>query len=204
MSFNIYIAGVGGSGILTLSKIIADAAVAEGNDVTTLEFHGLAQRYGSLSCQVKIGKKVYSPMILGGEADLIMGLEPMEAVRALYYSSKERTTVLTDTYKMTPLSLSLKRGEYPPLNRLLTTLRKHSKEVVTVKSAESTKKLTGETMMSNTYLLGSACGRGMLPLKTDTVLKTLLSTVPKKYISQNRKVFQAAVKSQSHRLISLT
>ncbi len=195
MSHNIYVSGVGGMGILTLSKIIADAALEEGNDVTTLEFHGLAQRYGAISCQIKIGKKVYSPMILGGEADLIIGLEPMEAVRALYYSSRDRTRILTNTYTTTPLSLSLQKKEYPPLNNLLNTLKKHSRELVTVNSSKETEKLTGEIMMSNTYLIGYACGKGMLPLKTKTVLKVLLETVPKKYVSDNRKVFLSAAKA---------
>ena len=195
MSFNIYISGVGGSGILTLSKVIADSALAEGNDVTTLEFHGLAQRYGAISCQVKIGKKVHSPMILGGEADLIIGLEPMEALRAIYYSSRERTRVLTDMYKMTPISLSLQRKEYPPLQTLLDRLKKNSKELITVDSSKETEKLTGEIMMSNTYTLGYACGRGMLPVKTKTVLKILLETIPKKYIEDNKKIFLSAEKA---------
>lgn len=193
--FNIYVSGVGGSGILTLSKVIGDSALKGDYDVTTLEFHGLAQRYGAISCQIKLGKKVYSPMILGGEADLIIGLEPMEAVRALYYSTKERTRILTNTYTMTPISLSLEKKEYPPLKEYLNTLKKYSKNLFTVNSSEETEKLTGEIMMSNTYLLGFACGKDLLPFKSKTALDTLLKTIPKKYVKQNRKVFKAAEKA---------
>ena len=195
MSFNIYIAGVGGGGILTISKVIADAALEEGKDVTTLEFHGLAQRYGAISCQVKIGKKVYSPMILGGEADLIIGLEPMEALRSVYYSSKGRTRVLTDMYKMPPMSLFLEKKEYPPLGKILSRLKRNAKEVITVESSRETEKMTGEIMMNNTYLLGYACGKGLLPVKAKTVLKVLLGTIPKQYIAANREVFLAAEKA---------
>ncbi|MFW5898541.1 MAG: 2-oxoacid:acceptor oxidoreductase family protein, partial [Candidatus Saliniplasma sp.] len=83
------IVGVGGQGILTSSQVIGKAALEKELDVYMSEVHGMAQRGGVVWTTVKIGEKVYSPLIGSGEADAILSFEPVEAYRALEKASKD-------------------------------------------------------------------------------------------------------------------
>lgn len=83
--FNIVIAGVGGQGVLMASKVLAESALASGMDVKQNEVHGMAQRGGSVISFVRIGKKVYSPIVMPGSADILISFEPLEALRYVHY-----------------------------------------------------------------------------------------------------------------------
>ncbi len=78
---NVFIAGVGGQGIILASEILSDAALAKGLDVKKSEVHGMAQRGGSVVSHVRFGVEVHSPVITAGEADLLVSFERMEALR---------------------------------------------------------------------------------------------------------------------------
>ncbi|MBU2635317.1 2-oxoacid:acceptor oxidoreductase family protein, partial [Patescibacteria group bacterium] len=82
-TFNIVISGTGGQGLITLLQIIAEAALVEGLDVKTSELHGLSQRGGAVETHIRFGKKIYSPLVSLGSADLILSLETLESLRAL-------------------------------------------------------------------------------------------------------------------------
>jgi len=73
---NILLVGVGGQGILLASEILAKVAFQEGYDVKKSEVHGMAQRGGSVSSEVRFGDKVYSPLIRKGEADFLLAIDP--------------------------------------------------------------------------------------------------------------------------------
>ena len=75
--FNVLISGVGGQGVLLTSKVIAEAALLSGLDVKQSEVHGMAQRGGSVLSQVRFGDAVFSPIVSEGEADLLIGFEPL-------------------------------------------------------------------------------------------------------------------------------
>jgi indolepyruvate ferredoxin oxidoreductase beta subunit len=83
--FNIVIAGVGGQGVLLASKVLAESALAGGMDVKQNEVHGMAQRGGSVISFVRIGKEVFSPVVVPGSADILISFEPLEALRYLHY-----------------------------------------------------------------------------------------------------------------------
>lgn len=83
--FNIVIAGVGGQGVLLASKVLAESALVSGMDVKQNEVHGMAQRGGSVISFVRIGEKVFSPVVMPGTADLLISFEPLEALRYAHY-----------------------------------------------------------------------------------------------------------------------
>lgn len=83
--FNIVIAGVGGQGVLMASKVLAESALASGMDVKQNEVHGMAQRGGSVISFVRIGERVYSPVVMPGTADILISFEPLEALRYIHY-----------------------------------------------------------------------------------------------------------------------
>ena len=86
---NILFSGVGGQGILLASEITAYALLSAGYDAKKSEVHGMAQRGGSVTAQLRYGKKVYSPLIEPGKADILVSFELMETARYLPYLHKE-------------------------------------------------------------------------------------------------------------------
>ena len=93
--FNIVIVGTGGQGLITLLQIIAEAALDSGLDIKTSELHGLSQRGGSVEVHIRFGKKVYSPMVPQGKADLIIALEMQEALKASFFAGPKTTFLKT-------------------------------------------------------------------------------------------------------------
>jgi indolepyruvate ferredoxin oxidoreductase beta subunit len=75
---NIVVAGLGGQGVLTATDIIADVALRAGFDVKKSEIKGMSQRGGSVSCDVRFGAQIHSPMVPAGEADFLLALEPAQ------------------------------------------------------------------------------------------------------------------------------
>lgn len=109
---NIVICGVGGQGIILASNVLCTAAFAEGNDVKKSEVHGMAQRGGSVITHVRFGKKVHSPLIEQGTADLILAFEKLEALRYLSYVKPEGMIIVNDR-EIPPMSVLVGAAEYP-------------------------------------------------------------------------------------------
>jgi indolepyruvate ferredoxin oxidoreductase beta subunit len=189
--YGVFMGGVGGLGLLTLGRIIADAALMEGYNVKTSEFHGLAQRYGTLQTQVRFSKgPIHSSTIPTGQADLVIGLEPLEALRGAIYASRQAgTKYLVNTYRMYPIGLSVERKQYPKLEGVLEQIRGFAKEMYHLNASEIVQKETGDIMLTNTYLMGVVVARKLLPLKRASILKSLLNIVPPEFKEQNRKIF---------------
>ncbi|MCH4816527.1 MAG: indolepyruvate oxidoreductase subunit beta [Saccharolobus sp.] len=99
---NILIAGVGGQGIITAGKMIAEAGNYSNTKVLIAETHGLAQRGGGVNIHVRIGD-VNSPLIPLGKADYLVGLEATEVLRNLNYASRKRTTIIINNYVVRPV-----------------------------------------------------------------------------------------------------
>lgn len=90
MRKDIVLSGVGGQGILTIATIIGEAATAEGINLKQAEVHGMSQRGGDVQSNLRLSDEViYSDLIGGGEADMIISMEPMEALRYLPYLQEE-------------------------------------------------------------------------------------------------------------------
>lgn len=193
MTYNIVIAGVGGQGVLTLAAIITQAAVAEGKAVKTSELHGLAQRFGPLEAHVRIGD-CYSPLVTAGTADLIIGLEPSEALRAVYYASQKRTIIVSDTKTIMPLEAYLLKKECPSLAALEKELKKHCKRTLFAKASDNARQETGTSLAANSFLLGVIAGNKLLPIKPETLEKQFESALAGKKLEQNKRLFKQGLK----------
>jgi indolepyruvate ferredoxin oxidoreductase beta subunit len=195
--FNIVLTGVGGQGVLTLGMIIAEAALRQGYDVRTTELHGLAQRGGSIPFHVRFGEKMYTPLVLEGEADVIISLEPLEALRSCYYGSKQHKTIfLIDNDPVVPLSVSVLGETYPSIKEIENNLKDFSKKVIVLNASEIVKKETGSEIAANIYLLGYALAKGLIPLKERFALEAMEQVAPK-YFEANKKVFELGKKHQA-------
>ena len=193
--FNIVLTGVGGQGLLTLQRVVCEAAMAQGYDVKASELHGLAQRGGHIECHIRVGKKVYSSLVRQGNADLIIALEPLEGLRALYYASKEKTTLILNTYHVFPLSVFVEDMKYPSIEKILDYAKKFTKKIVCLNGTEIVKRITGNILGTNIYMLGCADAEKIIPIKKKYFLKALKTEIKPKYFEMNKKIFEAREKS---------
>ncbi len=111
--FNIIICGVGGQGILLASEIIALTAMESGFDVKKSEVHGMSQRGGSVFSHVRIGEKVYSPIIEKGKGDILLSLEKAETLRWVHYLKKDEPLIIMSDLEIIPPLVSLGLTSYP-------------------------------------------------------------------------------------------
>lgn len=109
---NILLVGVGGQGTILASKVLAAGLVNAGYDVKMSEVHGMAQRGGSVTTQVRFGKEIYSPIIGKGEADILVSFEAMEALRWLEFL-KPNGKVIVNDYKIPSVPILTGQKDYP-------------------------------------------------------------------------------------------
>ena len=109
---NILLVGVGGQGTILASKILSQGLILAGYDVKMSEIHGMSQRGGSVSTQIRYGEKVYSPIIGEGEADVIVAFEKMEALRWVSYLRKGGKMVIND-YEIPSMPIIMGQADYP-------------------------------------------------------------------------------------------
>jgi indolepyruvate ferredoxin oxidoreductase beta subunit len=103
---DLVIAGVGGQGNLLLAKLLSLVALEEGWDVKRSEIKGLAQRGGSVLSQVRMGEKIWSPLIQLGSADFLLGLDPVEALRNFQFLSPEGKALVSSNFAPNPIKFS--------------------------------------------------------------------------------------------------
>jgi indolepyruvate ferredoxin oxidoreductase beta subunit len=190
--FNFVAIGVGGQGILTLASILAEAALKQGYDVKMSELHGLAQRGGSIPCQIRFGEKIYSSLVKVGNADLVIAMEPLEAMRAARFASSKKTVLIMNTCKVQPASVTILGKRYPDIDEIKDRLKDFFKKIIDVNATKIAEKETGITVTSNIYMLGLASKRGLLPIKRGILLEALEENVPPKYLEMNKSIFERA------------
>ena len=186
-TYNTLVTGVGGQGVLFISEILGMAALKEGLDVRVAEIHGMAQRGGSVTCNVRIGKRVYSPTITKGTADLIVGLEPLEVLRLLGYAHDE-TIIALNMNPIVPSSATLSGVPYPPLNEVLREISRVTKKTVTVNTVDIALKVSNPATQ-NSVMLGFVSALKTLPVKHETLRTTISERSPQKYRDVNLKAF---------------
>lgn len=189
--FDMIFAGVGGQGVLTVAGIIARAAVIEGYNVKGAELHGLSMRFGAVETHLRFGKEIYSPLVKKGDADLIISLEPIEAVRVSRYA-KNDTNYVFDIKEQTPISVYLEKKSYPKLSEIISTLKKFSPKgkVIDIKASDIARKEYGSVVAANVVLIGKAVAEGLLPLKKDSIFKAMSQVLPAKLLEANKKIFE--------------
>ena len=186
---NILFSGVGGQGILLASELTAAALLSAGFDVKKSEVHGMAQRGGSVTAQLRYGSRVYSPLIEPGRADVQMAFEEMEAVRYLPYLHKG-STVIVNTQHILPPSVATGQATYP--ENILQELTDRDIRVVAV-DAFSIAREAGEIKTANVALVGALSV--YLPVETEIFEKIIEDRVPKRFIGENMKAFAAGRKA---------
>ncbi|MDO8424716.1 MAG: 2-oxoacid:acceptor oxidoreductase family protein [bacterium] len=183
--YNIIINGIGGQGLITLLKIISEAANSEGCDVRTSELHGLSQRGGSVEVYIRFGEKIYSPLVARGKADLVISLEEQESLNGLYFSN-QNTNFLVNKYRTPTFTQDV------PEEEVLVSLKKASSNVSLVPASEICQKELGTDVVSGIYLLGLAISKNLLPLKKESIVSAIKKIIPEKFLELNLKTLELA------------
>jgi indolepyruvate ferredoxin oxidoreductase beta subunit len=188
-SGNILFCGVGGQGILLASELTAYALLASGMDAKKSEVHGMAQRGGSVEAHLRYGKKVYSPLIEPGTADLLLAFEMMEALRYLPYLHKG-SKVIVNTQKIMPPAVATGKAVYP--ENILEDLAGRGLEVMPVDGFEIAKK-AGNVKAANVALVGALSS--LMPIPESTFIEVIRERVPARFLEVNLTVFQEGRKA---------
>jgi indolepyruvate ferredoxin oxidoreductase beta subunit len=186
--FNIVLAGVGGQGILLAAEILGTAAIKEGLNVQVSEIHGMAQRGGAVVSNVRIGEEVLSPTVMEGQADVLLGFEPIETVRNLRFAS-EKTVVIMNEEKVTPIALTAQRIKYPSMKEITEKIRYFTKRIIALDAAGLAKE-AGNILTENVVLIGALIATGKIPIKKGSVTEALRELVPAKHVDVNFKAFR--------------
>lgn len=147
---SILLVGVGGQGTILASKILSSGLVDAGYDVKMSEIHGMAQRGGSVSTQVRYGEKVSSPIIGRGEADILLSFEKMEALRWLEYL-KPNGKVIVNDYEIPSAPILMGKDDYP--EGVIDIIKENATTTV-LKGAEIAEEL-GNPRVMNIVLFGA-------------------------------------------------
>ena len=131
-AFNIYLTGVGGQGIGMISEIILRAADYAGHRVKSVDTHGLAQRGGIVVSRIRIGDHVFSPLIPGGQADLVISLERHEALRAAGTVLRDGGRLIYYNTVWQPLSVRMNEAVEISEDDILIYCRKRGIKIVSV------------------------------------------------------------------------
>lgn len=189
MNKNIVLCGVGGQGTVLASKLIAAAAMEKGLPVMSAETIGMAQRGGSVFSHVRIGEDLYSPMIARGEADIIIGFEPGEAVRMLPFL-REGGTVITSSREIIPVTASLSGSSYTG-SEMIAYLKKQVNNLSVIDGQKACEEI-GSPKVLNLLLLGAAVRSGALGLSEEDIKAAIKKRLPEKFHELNFKALAYA------------
>ncbi len=185
MKQRLLFAGVGGQGVLTGAKILAQAMLGQDVHVFMSEVHGMAQRGGSVVCTVCAGD-VHSPLIADGTADAIISMEPVEALRRIA-KLRGSGVVLTDVNPVIPPNVSMGYNEYPSLDDVFGELEARG-TLVTVDALQLARD-AGHAITKNIVMLGALTGLGVPPVDRDMVMAAVREAVPDSYVEMNERAF---------------
>ncbi|WP_461866651.1 indolepyruvate oxidoreductase subunit beta [Thermococcus sp.] len=189
MEFNLIITGVGGQGGLTLSRIVGNAAMKEGYNVRIGETLGMSQRYGSVLSYLRFGEEVYSPLIEEGNADLMLALEPAEALRNASFLGR-RSYVVVNAYPIHTATTLVGKEKYPDLEEIEMALGRIC-PVDMRNFQEEADKINPRTL--GVIMLGYAYGKGLIPLKKKSLYEGIKETLREKLWDINFRALERGV-----------
>lgn len=181
---SLLLVGVGGQGTILVSKILSQGFVKEGYDVKMSEIHGMSQRGGSVTTQIKFGKKVYSPSIDLGEADVLVAFEKLEAARYINQLNKKGTLIVNDE-EIYPLPVLAGLDEYP--KEIIECLKDKVDNIKIIKASKIAEDL-GEPRVQNILMLG--CMVKVLGLENIDWIELIKKNLPERVHNVNIKAFE--------------
>lgn len=185
--------GVGGQGNLLASRLLGEAALAAGIPVVVSEIHGMAQRGGIVESAVLMGN-VTSPIVSSAEADVLVGFEPIETLRAMGKCNAE-SLVITNTHPLPPFTVSIGQGKYPKVQEALDLIKAKVKKNIIAMDGSALAAKAGNPLSLNMVMLGALIGSGAVPISAEEMKKTISESTKKAFLESNLKAFDLGMES---------
>ena len=190
---NIFLTGVGGQGIGTLAEVLVRSCLDAGHNVKGVDTHGLAQRGGIVTSHLKIGPKLFTPRINPGEADMVIGLELLEAYRGTVNYLKPGGTVVYYDTEYQPIHVRMGRSEYPTHTQFEELVKSKGGRLIRVFIED-----LPDPRMQNIALLGRVSRLGLIPGVTPEIVEAnVIAVVPKAKLDENLGVFHRAAQEEA-------
>ncbi|MDM8524918.1 indolepyruvate oxidoreductase subunit beta [Desulfococcaceae bacterium HSG8] len=180
------IVAVGGQGNLLASRVLGEAALLAGVPVRMSEIHGMAQRGGVVESAIVFGD-AESTIISDGEADVLVGFEPSETLRAVN-KCNSGTVAITNLSPVPPFTVAIGKGVYPELDKLRELIRAKTSKLIAFDAVELAKE-AGNVLAVNMVLVGALIQTGILPLSAENVKETIRTKTKKAFTDVNLKAF---------------
>ena len=182
----ILVVAVGGQGNILAARVIGEAALAAGVPVRMSEFHGMAQRGGVVESMILLGQG-HSSCISDGTADVLLGFEPSETIRAMQKCSAD-SVVITNTRPLPPFTVGLGQGVYPDVDQTMATIKDRVKKLVSF-DATSLSLETGSKISLNMVMLGALVNTLEDPFGPDLFRQTIREKTKAAFVDSNLKAF---------------
>jgi indolepyruvate ferredoxin oxidoreductase beta subunit len=186
------IVAVGGQGNLLASKVLGEAALIADVPVNMSEIHGMAQRGGVVESSLVFGD-AHSSIISDGEADILLGFEPAETLRALKRCNKD-TMVITNTATVPPFTVAIGKGIYPEIETVKKLIKEKCAGLVAI-DAMKLAKAAGSPMSVNIVLLGALVRAGGLGFTKEEVIEAIKRKTKKAFLDMNLNAFEMGYKA---------
>jgi indolepyruvate ferredoxin oxidoreductase, beta subunit len=181
------IVAVGGQGNLLASKVLGEAALLSDIPIRMSEIHGMAQRGGVVESAVIFGG-AESTIISDGEADVCVGFEPSETLRALKRCNS-KTVVITNLSPLPPFTVAIGKGVYPDLDELQDLIRSKTARLIAFDAVQPARE-AGNVMAVNMVLLGALVQTSLLPLSAESVKEAIRTKTKADFVDINLKAFE--------------
>jgi len=176
---NLVVAGVGGQGNVMVSLVMGNTLVHDGYFVTIGETYGSSQRGGSVMSHLKVSaEKQYSPLIPEGQADIVLGMEPVETLRVLKSFGNLNVVTVVNPRPIHPVDFTGSGSGYPNLEELLEQVKSMSAKTYIVHATEEAQKM-GNAMLANMILIGALVQTGLVTISQEAIEKTIRDMFPK-------------------------
>jgi indolepyruvate ferredoxin oxidoreductase beta subunit len=182
--------GVGGQGNLLATRLLGEACLAARIPVVASEIHGMAQRGGIVESAVVMGDAA-SPIVSKGEADILVGFEPLETLRAIHKCNKD-TVVITNIHPLPPFTVAIGQGAYPDIERILDLVRAHVCSLITVDGNKLAAR-AGNPLSLNMVMLGALIGSRLIPVDEGMLREAISKTTKQAFLESNLKAFDLGI-----------
>jgi len=187
---NVVICGTGGQGNILISRLLGRALTKRGSFVTIGETFGAAQRGGAVYSGMRISrKKRYAPLIPQGKAHIIIGLEPLEALRTLRAYGNENVMTITNTQPVYPIGVLSRKYPYPDPKEICKAIQILSKSSRFLDATDMARKL-GSPLAANLIMVGALLGLRSLPLELSDIEEELGGSFSGSKLDLNRKALR--------------
>ena len=184
---NILVSSVGGQGGVTLTRVLSTAAFSKGMNVVVGETLGMAQRGGSVTSHVRVGPGVRGPMIPRGGCDVLLSLEPAEALRVAHYLGR-RTRAVVNTAPSPPAFALLREARYPEAEKVIGVLKRITGVVYPI-DATGLASEAGSTRSMNMVVLGAYAALEDPVLSPSSLEEVMAASLPPRFLAMNKRAF---------------